>query len=108
MCDFLDHVQEQFPITGIHLCEKPSQLLKVASMSALKSPVSEPLLFRYPFRVTQTRTLTLISSVVAGYFHSQGGEIQSDVWKLIGVDSRASGKDSSSVEYIVIPLSVTP
>jgi len=31
MCHFLNHMQEQLPIVGVHLCEKLSQLPKVAS-----------------------------------------------------------------------------
>jgi hypothetical protein len=34
----LDRVQEQFPVVGVHLCKKPSQLLKVASVFTANSP----------------------------------------------------------------------
>jgi hypothetical protein len=34
----LDRVQEQFPVVGVHLCKKPSQLLKVTSIAAANSP----------------------------------------------------------------------
>jgi len=34
----LDRVQEQFPVVGVHLCKKPSHLLKVACVFTANSP----------------------------------------------------------------------
>jgi hypothetical protein len=34
----LDRVQEQFPVVGVHLCKKPSHLLKIACVFTANSP----------------------------------------------------------------------
>src|SRR6266568_7644183 len=54
-----NHVQEQFPIVALHLCEKPNQLPKVASVFTTTAPHLRPITMRSQFGTRLRRFITI-------------------------------------------------
>ncbi len=67
ICHFLNHMQNQLPIVGVHLCEKLSQLPKVASFFTPKPSHLWPIAAPNPFR-SLGRLLAIVEELVHGNF----------------------------------------
>src|SRR6266403_2649529 len=75
-CHFLDHVQEQLSVGGVHLSKKPSQLLKVAGLSTPKSPCLGPITIRSDCNWGFGRFVAIVHEVVERKFQCSGHFLQ--------------------------------
>ena len=64
MRHFPNHVQEQFPIVAVHLCEESNQLPKVASVFTTTAPHLRPITMRGQFGTRLRRFIAIIEKLV--------------------------------------------
>src|SRR6266478_7406556 len=75
-CHFLDHVQEQLSVGGVHLRDLPSQLLKIAGLSTPKSPFWRPITIRTDCNWGFGRFVAIVHEVIERKFQRSGHFIQ--------------------------------
>src|SRR5882724_4685727 len=75
-CHFLDHVQEQVSVGGVHLRNKPPQLLKVAGLSTPKSPCLGPITIRTDCNWGFGHSVAIVHKVVERKFQRSGHFLQ--------------------------------